>query len=516
VLTATTTIKAFADKSGLPDSAISSAIFPIKIEPTPTPTPTPTTTPTPTPAPTPTPDGGGGGGGTYTGSITGIVMDENQNAVAGAQVSLDYQIKGLERGTPRAVSRAVAVTTSGSDGRYAFTGVAPGSYTVTATKSGYSVSSYNIDVAAGSTVTQDIVLIGITVLLRTGNEPRALATGDFNSDGKPDMAVANGTDSTVTVFINNGDNTFQTKAAIATGTTPCSVAVGDFDGNGNNDMAVANSGSHNVTVLLGDGTGAFTPAAGSPVAAGTNPSSVAVGDFTGDGNWDLAVTNKAPLAMGTLSIIPGNGNGTFQAKSDSNLGNDYQPSCAAVGDYNKDGYPDLAFPTGSGVQVLLNRGDAAKGLFDPAVAYAIAGNESSQYSAVDGDFNGDTWLDLATTWAVSPTGAVQALLNNKQAVNVNMFPASLHSKYTTGAQPLCVSSGDVNGDGYLDLVTANGNGTSLSLLLGKGDGTFQVEIRYVTTYAPYYVALGDFRGDGKPDLVVVYQSNAKVSLILLH
>ena len=128
-----------------------------------------------------------------------------------------------------------------------------------------------------------------------GARPFSVAVGDFNGDGKPDLAVANFGSNNVSVLLGNGDGSFQAARNFGAGTTPRSVAVGDFNGDGLQDLAVANGGSPpyqsdgSISVLLGTGDGSFT--AVQTIAAGDTPASIAIADFNGDGRPDLAVAN---------------------------------------------------------------------------------------------------------------------------------------------------------------------------------------------------------------------------------
>ena len=162
--------------------------------------------------------------------------------------------------------------------------VVPGAVTVLLNKGGSTFAT-----APGSPIT-------------VGDNPSAIVAGDFNGDGKLDLAVANENDNTVTILLGNGDGTFTQApgSPIAVGNGPDALAVGDFTGNGKLDLAVANFASGTVTILLGNGVGAFTEAAGSPFAVGKGPTSIAVGDFNDSGRLGLAVTN---LQDGTLSIL---------------------------------------------------------------------------------------------------------------------------------------------------------------------------------------------------------------------
>src|SRR5207253_6356815 len=125
-----------------------------------------------------------------------------------------------------------------------------------------------------------------------GTDPQSVSVGDFNGDGRPDVAVANHNSSNVSVLLGNGNGTFQAAVNYGVGTLPYSVSVGDFNGDGKPDLAVANYGSNNLSVLLGNGNGTFQAKVNyGSGGAGTGPISVTVGDFNGDGKPDLAAAN---------------------------------------------------------------------------------------------------------------------------------------------------------------------------------------------------------------------------------
>jgi hypothetical protein len=187
-----------------------------------------------------------------------------------------------------------------------------------------------------------------------GASPQSVAVGDFNGDGIPDLVTANSSDNTVTVLLGDGTGGFTAAngSPYAVGSEPLSVAAGDFDGDGNQDLVIANYGDRNLTVLLGDGAGGFTPAAHSPVAVGSNPRSVAVADFNGDGNPDLVTATAANAAV----VLLGNGWGEFAVAGVAPVG--FFPQSVAVADVNGDGKPDIvtANSGSNSVSVLLGNG----------------------------------------------------------------------------------------------------------------------------------------------------------------
>src|SRR6266705_2595058 len=189
--------------------------------------------------------------------------------------------------------------------------------------------------------------------------PSNIVVGDFNGDGKPDLAVANFGDWNVSVLLGNGDGTFQAPRTFPVGVHPAQVAVGDFNGDGKPDLVVSNVVSNTVSVLLGNGDGTFQAAQSLPV--GLNPWYFAVGDFNSDGMLDLAVADYGcsqechPSPSNTVLVLLGNGDGTFRPAPNLTVGNG--PAGVAVGDLNGDGKTDLAVADlhTFNISVLINK-----------------------------------------------------------------------------------------------------------------------------------------------------------------
>lgn len=326
----------------------------------------------------------------------------------------------------------------------------------------------------------------------TGSRSQAIAVADLNGDGKLDLVVGNLDSATVSVFLGNGDGTFKPRVDFATGLFPNAVTIGDFNGDGKPDLALAN-GSGTASILLGNGDGSFQPHV--DYAAGPAAFSLAAGDFNGDGKLDLAVVNNNSNQSGTVSILLGNGDGTFQPHVDYAVGTG--PYSVAVGDFNRDGKLDLVVANYAfvyTVSVLLGNGD---GTFKPQVTYPVG---TQPDCVAVGDLNGDGKLDLAVSDFFD--GAVSVLLGNGDGT----FQS--HVEYPAGRLPSAVIIGDFNGDGKLDLATSNyaPGGFNvppgfLSILLGNGDGSFQAPTTFVAGPNPATVVVGDFNNDGAPDFV---------------
>ncbi len=344
-----------------------------------------------------------------------------------------------------------------------------------------------------------------------GASPQVVAVGDFNGDGRQDLAVANSGSNTVSVLLGNGDGTFQPAQDFPVGRGPTSVAVGDFNRDGILDLVTTNLGSfavpnNTVSVLLGNGNGTFQLAR--DFLVGSNPNFIAVGDFNGDGLQDLAVANfgsNAPDAT-TVSVLLGNGDGTFQVAGTFNA--QRGPLWVAVGDFNGDGRQDLAVANfgSTTVSVLLGNGD---GTFQAAQNVAAAQGPAS---VAVGDFNGDGRQDLAVTIFGDGTAAtVMVLLGNGDGT----FRAPL--SFGVGRGPVSSSVGDFNGDGVQDLAVSNwdGNtGTIVSVLVGNGDGTFQAAQNVVAGRGVLFAAVADLNGDGRLDLATANYAAGTVSVLI--
>lgn len=285
----------------------------------------------------------------------------------------------------------------------------------------------------------------------------------------------------------------------AAGQTPYFLTTADFNGDGKLDLTIANYGGATISVLLGNGDGTFQAAANYNVGG---VRAIAVGDFNGDGKLDLAVAN---LDNNNVGILLGNGDGTFQAEVTYPVGT--APISVATGDFNGDGKLDLAVANdgSNNVSVLLGNGD---GSFQPAVNYAVG---TTAAYVVLGDFNGDGKLDLAV--ANFGNASVSVLLGNGDGT----FQTAVN--YGVGNSPISLGAGDLNRDGKLDLVSVNADSDSVSVLLGNGNGTFQPAVNYgtgISCCSRNYglMTLGDMNGDGKLDVAIALWNGNEISLLL--
>ena len=388
-------------------------------------------------------------------------------------------------------SSNTTVLSMGSAANYDLTGTvtAFGTQTLTGTVSLLDISNGDIEIHASSLGNPSWTLGPVATTLPTvGPSGLAVSTvvGDFNGDGKPDLATVNDDDNgLVAVLLGNGDGSFRPPISYTVGVDPIFVTVGDFNGDGNLDLVTANSIGNSVSVLLGNGNGTFQ----SPIAIGTGiaPDSIAVGDFNSDGNLDLAVSN---FNSDNISILLGHGDGTFDPQSAYPVGS--QPTSIKVGDFNGDGNLDIVTSNGGSddLSILFGNGD---GMFRTQTIYAT---DSYPTQVSVADLNHDGIADLITV----------NLHGNDVSVLIGNGDGTFQTQalYATGSLPAALAVADFDGDGNLDIVTANATGGGeLSLLLAAGRGVFKTALEFAANSGPdgpVSLTVEDLNGDGAPDL----------------
>jgi len=320
----------------------------------------------------------------------------------------------------------------------------------------------------------------------TGNSPEFVATAILRSTSSfNDLITANAADNTVSVLLGNGDGTFATQVTYATGTDPVWIATGEFDNgttavNSNEfiDLAVANKGSNTVSILLGNGDGTFKTQ--TTIPTGNQPVCIAAADFhdaNGNGSLDLAVANQGD---NTISIFQGNGDGTFKTPTLLTLPAGYEPTGMITGNFTNSGHVDLAV--------------------------------------------------LESPNAANNHGIVLIYLGNGDGT----FTLETHSPYLVGNTPAFITTGDFNADGILDLAVANSgaastasdgsavSGDSVSILLGQanpnqlntGSGTFSIPTSFPAGKEPMSIAVADYELDGLASLVIADEADNAVTILL--
>jgi FG-GAP-like repeat len=323
--------------------------------------------------------------------------------------------------------------------------------------------------------------------------------GDFNNDGRADVVITNGNltggGGTISVYFGNGDGTFKPPVVTASADVGTCTVSGDVNGDGKLDLLCEGADYFNTYAIafLNNGDGTFTEQTAA-FGRGDYSGPIAVADFNGDGKLD-AVTLGSSSGAVFVAFYLGNGDGTFTGPTFSPGLQNGGP--AIFGDFNRDGKLDVAIMDyGFGIYVYLGNGD---GTFQTPTLYYP--NKVYSYDMAAVDINGDGNLDLLTD-------AGSVLLGNGDGT----FTAA--EDFTGGGG---IWLGDFDGDGKLDVLTTNGISNSelqISLLRGRGDGTFKNPISLVRGPIGYSLAVADFNNDGKLDVLDTNVSSGTNYLLL--
>jgi hypothetical protein len=370
-----------------------------------------------------------------------------------------------------------------------------GTYNVVVGSDCEGVASQNVVLTVEQCSGGGPVVFGPNTPFTAGSGPSAIARGDLNGDGKPDLVTANQFGSSVSVLLGNGDGTYSPKQDFPIGVGPYSVAVGDLNGDGKPDLAAALFGVSAVSVLLGDGAGGFGPDVEFP--AGAQSRMVAIADVNGDNKPDLVTANQTG---NSVSVLLGNGDGTFAPKTDFATGSG--TVSVTVADLNDDGQLDLIaanYYDGT-ISVLLGNGD---GTFSPKTDNTAGTGATAVASA---DLNSDGKLDVAVVNQGSST--ISVMLGNGSG---SFGPKG---DFPTGSSPYSMAIRDMNADGKLDLATADVASNTVSVLLGDGTGGFGTPTPFATGNTPVGLTTMDLNGDGPADLAVVNQGDSTVTVLL--
>lgn len=341
-----------------------------------------------------------------------------------------------------------------------------------------------------------------------------VAAGDFDGDGVADLAVPSPQRAGVTVLAGHGDGTFGGDFEYSQSASPSGLAVGDLNGDGIADYVSANGNGHTVSVRLGIGGGRFAPEREFHV--GPHPGDLALGDFNRDGVLDVVVAHRdpayeRPAQFDSVSVAFGVGDGTFGPPAEMYVQG--VPAFVRAVDVNGDGADDIVSANSrasfhDSISVLLSNGDRT---FQDERSFRAGTADPKDLTA--GDLNGDGWADVVTVTGTDSSGTATILWGRGDG----SFPAP--DQLAVGRGALAVALGDLNGDGRLDLVTGNSPsylnpGSSVSVLLGRGDGTFEPRVDYALDGTPQQIRLADMNGDGKLDIVAANGSGGTFSIWL--
>ncbi len=398
--------------------------------------------------------------------------------------------------------------------------VAPGgafNYVNTATNA--PVTSSNMTLGQGG-IASSVTIKSSTPVAAS---PRSVATGDFNGDGKLDMVVTNASAATVSVFLGNGDGTFgseNTFAVLSAGVQSSNgafsgVATGDFNNDGKVDIAVSDGGSGKISILLNTSSGStlsFASHVDYTVAA--SPTRIVLADFNHDGNLDLAVACNT-----TISLLLGSGSGTFTAGTSLSTAGS---SDMLVADLNNDGAADLMTSNygGNGFDMFLGNGD---GTFQGVLRGTPKGANTPPFGIAVADLNGDGIPDLVYTTYGNGHYNMVYYVSGDGTGNFTTSNSNISVTYVGGAPGIggskqSIAVGDVNGDGWPDVVAGETQFDEVFVLynIPGQAGATSIGLNgnpaiIATTGNPTSFVAGDFRGDGLSEFAGA-DSNGNVEL----
>lgn len=366
---------------------------------------------------------------------------------------------------------------------------------------------------------------GVRTDYATGAFPASLVLADLNDDGKPDLAYTNADSNSIGIRLNTTATTSASPsfAAQQTFTTdgPGGIVVSDFNDDGKPDVAVTNYDDFTVSVFLStttSGSMTVTFAAQQAFATDERPFGIVVADFNSDGKPDIAVANYFfDTTVSVLLNTTTSGAGTPSFASHQTFAVGSFPRSVVAADFNDDGKPDLAVANASSgsptFSILLNTTSPGAGTpsFSAAQSYATGDSPTAVATA---DFNGDGRPDLAFT--MTPANTVGVLLN---VTPPGAASASLTAPqfFAVGSNPVAVTATDINGDGKPDLAVANDMSDTLSVLINTtptsaSTPTFSEQQLYPTGSHPGAVRVADLNADGKPDIAVTNSHSNTVSV----
>lgn len=359
--------------------------------------------------------------------------------------------------------------------------------------------------------------------LPSGGRPTDAVAADFNDDGRPDIAVVAQTGTLLRVYLGEGRGVTAI-TSVALPVAPSSIAAGDVDGDGDTDLVIGNDDASSITIAVNDGNATFTVGNSSSTVAGgggLNPHAVAIGDVSGDGIADIATANGGPDA-GDVTVFVGIGDGAFGVATVYPVGG-HALEDIVLADLNGDGALDVAAVASDADEATVLLAEAGGSL---GVANDYPVNEAPVAIAV-GDLDGDGALDIVTADSTADTVSILlgiaggGTFELAESISVTVAGSAKGGQTGVGRDPTDIEVVDVDGDGHLDIVTANNDSKDVSVLLNDGNATFDLPV-HAEVLAPYEqvspnstssLAMADFNDDGRIDVAIADSYGESLDLV---
>ncbi|CAF1296076.1 unnamed protein product [Adineta ricciae] len=345
-----------------------------------------------------------------------------------------------------------------------------------------------------------------TYLTEASAQPQGASIGDLNKDGNMDIAVCNYYTSTTSIFLGYGNGSFQAQVLYSVGyqTWANSINLADFNNDSILDIVVTNYNGNNVAILLGLGNGTFSNVSAYSIGDGAGPTYQSIGDFNNDQILDIAVVNTI---INTVVILFGFGDGTFLLGTTYSAGANFAPGSIASGDFNHDGQSDIIL-TNFITNTIIVFVDYDRHSYASVIAHRLA-DGSQPHSVALGDLNDDGWLDIVV--ANYGTDNIGILLGLGNALFSSMIT------YSTGndSHPLSLAIADLNHDSHLDIVVSNSETNNVAFFHGYSNGTFTLTALYSTGVRsqPFTITVGDVNNDNNLDLIVANSGTSNIFVL---
>lgn len=358
-------------------------------------------------------------------------------------------------------------------------------------------SNVAIGAPVGETYDYALTYVPSSISVYTGASYK-IRMGDFNNDGKPDIAEVNNSEKTITISLGDGLGGFTKSSSLATEIIPSSPIITDLNGDGNMDVLCLDAWYDDIRVFMGKGDGTFSDYTDYDTGGDIVTSSSAI-DYNGDGKVDLVIGNTFTSSM---FFLPGNGDGTFATKTEKDIG--MNSGVFSISDFNTDGKVDFVVYDNTNKKLNLFLGDGT-GDFSLNDSLSLG---SFTNRCMTADLNNDGNADIIS-WYTS-TNVISIFFGNGDGT------FSDKTDYNLGNYVSSLEVYDFNGDGKLDFETHDVNTDPNQAIFwkGKGDGTFErAESTFTFSSRVYGVTVGDFDCDGKIDWLASLSDNSKMVMM---